>query len=219
MIKTVSGMITDYRTIILYVITFIVIYMTLVTALVTKKYDLSVGDIPKIDIKAQREIIDESATDARKKEAIDKVDKQYSLKTDVEKQSLDSINVFFNKLSEINSKDSTLEEKVKMLSSENSFKLTDLELSSLASLNKDEIINTEKVLNEAISKAYENPIEEQKEQELEKARKIAIDTIYNSSLNNNIKEILNKISIILVKPNFFYDKEKTDELVKETLKN
>ncbi|MPQ42240.1 HD family phosphohydrolase [Clostridium tarantellae] len=218
-LKTVSGMIADYRTIILYIITFIIIYTTLATALVTKKYDLSVGDIPKIDIKAQREIIDESATEARKKEAIDKVDKQYSLKTDVEKQSLDSIKIFFNKLLEINGKEIPLEDKIKLLINENSFKLTDNELGVLLSLNKDEITKTEQILNDAITKAYENPIEEQKEQELEKARRIALDVIYNSSINNNVKEILNKISFILIKSNFFYDKEKTDELVKETLKN
>ncbi len=37
------------------------------TGIITRKYDLKVGDIPKSDIKAHREIIDESATEARKK--------------------------------------------------------------------------------------------------------------------------------------------------------
>ncbi len=57
----------DYRKIILYIITFIVLYCTLMTGIITRKYDLKVGDIPKSDIKAHREIIDESATEARKK--------------------------------------------------------------------------------------------------------------------------------------------------------
>ncbi|PWX46516.1 hypothetical protein CYK83_06885 [Clostridium perfringens] len=57
----------DYKKIILYIITFIVLYCTLMTGIITRKYDLKVGDIPKSDIKAHREIIDESATEARKK--------------------------------------------------------------------------------------------------------------------------------------------------------
>ena len=83
----------DYKKIILYIITFIVLYCTLMTGIITRKYDLKVGDIPKSDIKAHREIIDESATEARKKEAEEKVDKQYSLRTDVQKQSEEKIKV------------------------------------------------------------------------------------------------------------------------------
>ena len=51
----------DYKKIILYIITFIVLYCTLMTGIITRKYDLKVGDIPKSDIKAHREIIDEYA--------------------------------------------------------------------------------------------------------------------------------------------------------------
>ena len=42
----------DYRKIILYIITFIVLYCTLMTVIITRNYDLKVGDIPKSDIKA-----------------------------------------------------------------------------------------------------------------------------------------------------------------------
>ena len=91
----------DYRKIILYIITFIVLYCTLMTGIITRKYDLKVGDIPKSDIKAHREIIDESATEARKKEAEEKVDKQYSLRTDVQKQSEEKIKDYFSSVEKV----------------------------------------------------------------------------------------------------------------------
>ena len=57
----------DFKRPILFVVVFFIIYLILATALITKKYDLKVGDIPKADIKANKEIIDQSATNAKKK--------------------------------------------------------------------------------------------------------------------------------------------------------
>ena len=206
----------DYRKIILYIITFIVLYCTLMTGIITRKYDLKVGDIPKSDIKAHREIIDESATEARKKEAEEKVDKQYSLRTDVQKQSEEKIKDYFSSVEKVLAQDKTEEEKAKLIP-RTPFKITDIQANKIASMNDQGIKKLENVCIDALNKAYEAPIEDGNEQDLKEAKKEYTDFISSSDLNDLEKTIaLNFVSVI--EPNFFYDKEKTDELIKETLK-
>ena len=206
----------DYRKIILYIITFIVLYCTLMTGIITRKYDLKVGDIPKSDIKAHREIIDESATEARKKEAEEKVDKQYSLRTDVQKQSEEKIKDYFSSVEKVLAQDKTEEEKAKLIP-RIPFKITDIQANKIASMNDQGIKKLENVCIDALNKAYEAPIEDGNEQDLKEAKKEYTDFISSSDLNDLEKAIaLNLVSVI--EPNFFYDKEKTDELIKETLK-
>ena len=206
----------DYKKIILYIITFIVLYCTLMTGIITRKYDLKVGDIPKSDIKAHREIIDESATEARKKEAEEKVDKQYSLRTDVQKQSEEKIKGFFSSVEKVLAQDKPEEEKAKLIPRA-PFKITDAQANKIASMNEQSTKKLESVCIDGLNKAYEAPIEDGNEQDLKEAKKEYTDFISSSDLSDSEKAIaLNFVNV--VEPNFFYDKEKTDELIKETLK-
>ncbi|MGV1041508.1 HD family phosphohydrolase [Clostridium perfringens] len=206
----------DYKKIILYIITFIVLYCTLMTGIITRKYDLKVGDIPKSDIKAHREIIDESATEARKKEAEEKVDKQYSLRTDVQKQSEEKIKGFFSSVEKVLAQDKPEEEKAKLIPRA-PFKITDAQANKIASMNEQSTKKLERVCIDGLNKAYEAPIEDGNEQDLKEAKKEYTDFISSSDLSDSEKAIaLNFVNV--VEPNFFYDKEKTDELIKETLK-
>ncbi|HJF35305.1 MAG TPA: HDIG domain-containing protein, partial [Clostridium perfringens] len=206
----------DYKKIILYIITFIVLYCTLMTGIITRKYDLKVGDIPKSDIKAHREIIDESATEARKKEAEEKVDKQYSLRTDVQKQSEEKIKGFFSSVEKVLAQDKPEEEKAKLIPRV-PFKITDAQANKIASMNEQDIKKLESLCIDGLNKAYEAPIEDGNEQDLKEAKKEYTDFISSSDLSDSEKAIaLNFVNV--VEPNFFYDKEKTDELIKETLK-
>lgn len=206
----------DYKKIILYIITFIVLYCTLMTGIITRKYDLKVGDIPKSDIKAHREIIDESATEARKKEAEEKVDKQYSLRTDVQKQSEEKIKGFFSSVEKVLAQDKPEEEKAKLIPRV-PFKITDAQANKIASMNEQDIKKLESLCIDALNKAYEAPIEDGNDQDLKDAKKEYTDFISSSDLSDSEKAIaLNFVNV--VEPNFFYDKEKTDELIKETLK-
>lgn len=206
----------DYKKIILYIITFIVLYCTLMTGIITRKYDLKVGDIPKSDIKAHREIIDESATEARKKEAEEKVDKQYSLRTDVQKQSEEKIKGFFSSVEKVLAQDKPEEEKAKLIPRA-PFKITDAQANKIASMNEQSTKKLESVCIDGLNKAYEAPIEDGNEQDLKEAKKEYTDFISSSDLSDSEKAIaLNFVNV--VEPNFFYDKEKTNELIKETLK-
>src|SRR3712207_2025706 len=89
------------KKIILFIITFIILYLALITSLVTQKYNVKEGDIAKVDIKAPREIIDDTSTKARIQQAIESVPLQYNKKTEVKNNVTDDINQMFNKIYQI----------------------------------------------------------------------------------------------------------------------
>ena len=78
----------------IYFVVFIVIYLLLLTVVAPKKHNLSVGDIADVDIKAPVDLVDEAATLEKQQEAASKVDKQYTIKSEVRIDALAKVNTF-----------------------------------------------------------------------------------------------------------------------------
>lgn len=88
----------------------------------------------------------------------------------------------------------------------------------LIGLSKDQLVDIENIMLDALNAAYETPIEEDKIQDIQKAKTTIDGIISNLENSRNVKEIVKKMCGSLVKPNFFYDKEKTEEMIKEATK-
>ena len=217
----------DYKRIVVFIITFMIIFATLATSVVTKKYDLRVGEIATTDIKASREVVNTVETEAKKIEAIEKVGKQYSLQTDIQKNSQITLEEFFLNLKEaITTKDTessngntTSKLQLEILNEDNPFDLTTSEEMYLLTLNEEQINKMYDVLLNAINDAYNISINEDSTETLNKAIQIAQDVVYNNYNDEHIISISDKIINVLVKPNLFYDNEKTEEVQQEAAKN
>ncbi|MFR5266021.1 HD family phosphohydrolase [Clostridium sp.] len=208
----------DFKRPILFVVVFFIIYLILATALITKKYDLKVGDIPKADIKANKEIIDQSATNARKKMAAEKVDKKYSLISEIKQNSENQIKDFFIAFNKEAQSNSPTEEKVKNLANFKNLSLTNDDYNALFTLNKEQINQLESILIESLDVAYESPITEGNNQQLTDAKDNALTVIIESSLPQQIKNIASSMVENLIKPNFVFDQQATEEAVNEAMK-
>ena len=217
----------DYKRIVVFIITFMIIFATLATSVVTKKYDLRVGEIATTDIKASREVVNTVETEAKKIEAIEKVGKQYSLQTDIQKNSQITLEEFFLNLKEaITTKDTessngntTSKLQLEILNEDNPFDLTTSEEMYLLTLNEEQINKMYDVLLYAINDGYNISINEDSTETLNKAIQIAQDVVYNNYNDEHIISISDKIINVLVKPNLFYDNEKTEEAQQEAAKN
>ncbi|MDO4534259.1 MAG: HDIG domain-containing protein [Clostridium perfringens] len=217
----------DYKRIVVYIITFMIIFGTLATSVVTKRYDLQVGEIATTDIKASREVVNTIETDAKKVEAIEKVGKQYSLQTDVEKNSQLTLETFFLNLKEAISyqgegdvdPSSIAASKLQILNEDDPFDLTTSEKTYLLTLNEEQATNMYNVLLRAIDEAYGISISEDNSETLNKAIQIAQNEVYDNYSAEPMISIADKIINTLVKPNLFYDSEKTEEAQAEAAKN
>ena len=207
------------KRILTFFFTFLLAFLILMTAIVTKKYNLNPGDIANADIKAPRDTIDQMATKAKEDEVVQQIDKQYTLKTDVSKTAEDNIKNFFQKI--IALKDSTVQEndKIAAIKTLNIVKLDDEDYKYLLSVSKEDITLFQNKSLEIIGLVYKKNIEEDKAEDIQAAKNEVENNLNNSSFNRRPRDILNLLITSQIKPNFFYDKEKTDEKIQEAQKN
>ncbi len=207
------------KRILTFFFTFLLAFLILMTAIVTKKYNLNPGDIANADIKAPRDTIDQMATKAKEDEVVQQIDKQYTLKTDVSKTAEDNIKNFFQKI--IALKDSTVQEndKIAAIKTLNVVKLDDEDYKYLLSVSKEDITLFQNKSLEIIGLVYKKNIEEDKSEDIQAAKNEVENNLNNSSFNRRPRDILNLLITSQIKPNFFYDKEKTDEKIQEAQKN
>lgn len=203
----------------LFTLIFIIIYFILITAVAPRRYELIEGDIATVDIKANRNIIDEEATLLKEKEASEKVPKQYALKGEIKIQATENITTFFNKLINLKSNNISDAEKLAQIKKVTAFNLTDEEYKIMIGLSVEEATELQWVIQGIVDKIYENNIDENKEEDITKAKEIVDRELLNIEIESNIKEILRDMAYSQIKPNYVFDKEKTDELIREALKS
>ncbi|AKN33652.1 phosphohydrolase [Clostridium carboxidivorans P7] len=209
--------------IIIFILTFIFIFSVLVTSIVTKKYSLKEGDIAKVDIKAPREVRDEVSTAARIQQATDSVPIQYNKKPEVKTEIINKINSFFSKLVQV--KDGTGEEKDKLqkLKSNVEISLSDDDYLTLIRLSKEDLKTVQDFSIKNMADIYDNNnisdnSQKDNQEDIKKAQESIQLKVNGSKIPKSLKDISASIGYALITPNFFYDKDKTEELKKEAIK-
>ena len=214
----------NIQRIILFTFVFIIGYLLLVTAITPKQYSLNEGDIPRVDIKAPRDTVDEKATKEKEDQALEKVGKQYTLRTEVKKEAEDNTKALFEKLIALGTtSNSTVDaqesEKITELKKLTGFQLTEEQCKILISIPKDNLADLETKIVNIIDKVYEKNINENDEIALKGARGAAILEIDALKLENQVLSVLKSIIQTQINPNVFFDEEKTTETTQEAQKN
>lgn len=206
--------------IILFISVFIIGYLLLATAIAPKQYNFKEGDIARVDIKAPRDIVDQKATKEKEDEAIAKVGKQYTLKPEVKKQAEENINAMFDKLISLaNMANYTVVDKENELKKLSAFQLTEEQYKSLIGISKDDLTNLQARILNIIDSAYEKNLEESDDATINEVKKAAVTNIDSLNLDAGVSDVLKQIIQMQIKPNFFFDQEKTDEKIQEVQKN
>ena len=208
-----------YKRVLLFTISFLLIYTLLITAVAPTKYELVEGDIAMTDIVAPRETIDEQASEEKLKEALSKVDKQYTLKAEVKIAAENKISELFDKAIELSSKELDENKKIEELKKVDGVTLDDSQYKELLSLSEDILVKLKKDSLDIVEAIYSKNIEDEDPESLSKAKNMVIDKLHRLNLQSSVTSLLNRVISEQIKPNFYYDKEKTDEKIKEVQKN
>ncbi|WP_195510253.1 HD family phosphohydrolase [Clostridium tyrobutyricum] len=210
--------------IIIFIVSFILIYAVLLTGLTTKRYNLKLGEIAKVDIKAPREVKDDLSTQDRVNQVLDSVPIQYNKKPEVKTETIDKINKFFSTVNSIII-DSQTDEKQKQqkIKSAADISLSDNDYLKLARMSKSDMDELHNFLIESMSDLYDNNnisdnSQKDNEEDIKKAQEDIIIKVGNSNLSKSIRDLAINIAYTQISPNFFYDKDKTQELKIETAK-
>lgn len=216
----------NIRRILLFVSVFVLSYLLLITAIKPQQYSLEVGDIPRSDIKAPRDTIDERATKEAEDKALEKVDKQYTQKAEVKKQAEDNVILLFEKLNTIINNQSaqaatstSVESNVSELKKIEGIALSEDEYKELLNIPKEQLSSLQKDVLNIIDKTYEKNINEKDDESLNIARDSAVSLVEKLNLADKLKYVLEELVKGQINPNCFYDEEKTQELIDETRKS
>ena len=221
---------------VIFIVTTIIMYSILVTALVPKKYTLNVGDIAKGDIKAPREVENELATKSDINKAIKNVGEK-TIKVPVNEKSMENISKLFSTVSKLNVADVN---KSDVVNNEDAATKLVLEKEKIELLKKSSPVSNftyenyqflinldikqadelEKFIKKTITTLYDiTTINENKPEEIVMAKGMIATTFINSNFPKNIREIGIAIANVEVRPNTIYDKASTDIAIKEAEKN
>lgn len=211
----------NYKTSLVYIITFMIIFGTLVTSVITKKYDLKVGDIAPTTIKAPKEVKDEKSTEAKRNEIAQKIPKQYTINLDIQEENVKKLEEFFAKVKEIIVINSAIEDENaprQTITGFDEFNLSEEDKIHLLNASDAQLDRYEKIILKVLNEAYENEIKDDKPDILKNTKEAAILKI-NELSGSNDKSLLTKISLALIKPNSFYDQDKTNAVIEEAKSN
>jgi len=210
-----------YKRIFIYLIVLIMTYVLLLTNISPKKYNLSVGDIASVDIKAPIDTIDEVATQQKIDEAVAKAkeDKKYYVKSEVKTEALNNANELFNKVSTEIASDKDDKDKLTEIKKVDAFKLTDDEYNILLALDTTKVTEAKNIVISALEAAYKNDISENDYEAIQKAKTFSDEIIERYNLDRNLEDALKSIVYSQITPNLFIDSEKMEENIKEAEKN
>ena len=209
-----------YKIPMIYFVVFIVIYLLLLTVVAPKKHNLSVGDIADVDIKAPVDLVDEAATLEKQQEAASKVDKQYTIKSEVRIDALAKVNTFFENINKAISSNKTDEDtnKLENIEKVKGITLSDEDYNILLTLEKEKLTEIKNFIISSLEAVYEENIEENNYDNIQRARNIVDNLLAEKNYDRNLEEIIKEICYSQIKPNMFYDSEKTEEKIEETKK-
>ncbi|MCY6371815.1 HD family phosphohydrolase [Clostridium ganghwense] len=209
---------SNAKKIITFLLTFVFIVGILITSLVTKKYDLSEGEIAKFDIKAAREVKDVLKTREKEIQAEESVGEQYNKNLEIKKQALEEINNLFFQVAKLLESELDENAKIDALKKQFHMNLSEEDTRTLVSLNKEQLALLKKNVVDIMEKVLDYDIREDSEEDIKKAQD-TIDVKFNAAkLPKTLRELGKSIGYSEVKPNFFYDEEKTNQLKAEARK-
>jgi putative nucleotidyltransferase with HDIG domain len=202
----------------IFIVMFIILFVICSFSLIPTKYSLKAGDVAPADIKASRNFVDDVATNSKIEKAVSSIPLQYNRNTYVQKEAIDKIRDYFIKVNEIKNLNIDEKSKIEKLSQTSSLALSIDDHAAVLKLNDDEIKGISELLPSFLSKVLSQDIREDNEEDIKKAQDNLSFYIRNSSMTKSMKEIGTNIGFSVIKPNLYYDKERTEALREQAKK-
>ncbi|WP_250859886.1 HD family phosphohydrolase [Oceanirhabdus seepicola] len=234
---------------VILLMTFIATFLVLLTSLGPQKYNLRVGSISDVSIKAPFDVVDEITTEEKRKKTAAEVKDFTSYRDNVKEETRQSVDQLFLKVIEVN-RDTKLDElevqkleqnkgvleeellnkKLQILKSISQIKLSDEDFTLLLNLTpkgtNDLRLFIIDVMNNLYDTANINEIKDEqsgktmiKPDDLVNAER-NIESYFNkSTFPKAVKELGKSISYLSVRANLVYDAEKTELLRQQAREN
>ncbi|GAB6149259.1 HDIG domain-containing protein [Clostridium novyi] len=171
-----------------------------------------------MDIKAPKEVTDTLKTKEKQVQQEETVPLQYNKNLEIKKETLQEINNLFFQINKYVETANGSQEKLGQIKIDTKINLSDEELKALTTLNKDKLKLLQEKLVGIMTKVLDLDIREDNEEDIKKAQDAVAVKFNSSKLSRSLRDLGIRIGTIVIKPNFFYDEAKTNELKTEARK-
>lgn len=204
-----------------FILVFLVLFVMIVvlSSTLERKYDLKLGAVSTYTIKAPRETLDRISTEQRINIAKNEVAAQFNHVKEVRYDVLDKINNLFKELYELKNYSVIATTVFDELNNKYDIALDAEGYKKILALDTESISNYERSLNDIINKIYGLKIEDGNLSDIENVKSFAREEVSKKITDTNFVDISLSIIFPMIKPNFFYDSEKTEQKREEAIKN
>ncbi len=197
---------------------FIIIYAIMLTSIVPKTYNLKEGEIANVDIKAQRDVEDKTATSEREKEAVNFIGQQYDKNGDVEAEAEKDLNSDFDKINGLRGQSIDIKQKETMLRTYVGYNLTDTEVNTWLTISADDNSSLQNLILKSMKGMFSTGIREDSiTSDTNNARNYISSQFNKSKLKKQISELGIIVAEYYIKPNLSINQDKTND-IKESSK-
>lgn len=193
--------------------------MVVLSSTLERKYDLKLGEVSQYTIKAPRETQDKYSTEHRIKVAQDEVAAQFNHRKEVRYDVLEKLENLFKEFYELKDYQVIADSVFLDLNKNYGIELEINDYKAILSLDINDLNTYERFLSNVINKVYELKIEDGNVSDLENVKSFTREEINKTVEHEGFNEISVNIILPMIKPNFFYDHEKTEQKREEAAKN
>ena len=191
------------------IMTYVMVFTIIILTSAPQIYSFNIGDIADLDIDAPSNMVDKVATGIKRDEAESLVQPIYKLDLTIQIELEGKIDAFFNKIDELQKdEDMLLEQKVKNLSYYSNIILDNDSYQELLQSNRKDLIQLQENIKYLINQILNQRINEE---QLEDKKEDIINFFEKLPNKNRLNQIGAKITLLVIKPNIFYDEEETDQ--------
>jgi cyclic-di-AMP phosphodiesterase PgpH len=208
-----------YKTIAIYIGEFLILLFLLLSVVAPKKHNLTVGEIATVDIKAPIDTIDQATTKEKEEEIVSKVGEQYTGKGEVKTQGIGNVSSLFEKIKLEKATSKEESEKLESIKKVTGFNLTDDEYLTLMNLSEETLNGINKAISDILELVYKDNIQEGNYEDIQIAKGKVDSSLGEYGYERNLEGIIKEIAYSQIRPNLFYDKEKTEEKIEEAKKS
>ncbi|MFZ5352878.1 MAG: HD family phosphohydrolase [Bacillota bacterium] len=184
---------------------------------VPHKYNLKAGDIALEDIYAPSNMVDRAATEQRKLDAEENVQPVYEFDLTVQIELVEKIDLFFKNLYTIReTEEMDIAQKTEAMEQITNIGIDRKSILTLLRADDNDLAKLKLNINYIINQVLDQKITED---QLEAKRQIIRDFFSDKIEESSLNEIGSNISIMLIKPNMFYNSEATEANRAEALEN
>jgi len=215
-----------FKWIIIYIIAFLIILASLLDTVIEARYELVENEISNDTIRASKDIEDKLATEEKTEKAVSEIEDQFKTIANAKENAISEVDLLFSALYRVKDNENIGLTGENLTYVKNSINVTmsDEDIEILLGFEKNNLDKMRISIISLLEAIYQNKrIRENNAEDLREIvsyfQNLMRPLAQNKGLNDTEQNLCERIIIYVLKPNYVFDKEKTDDFKNQARKS